>query len=399
MNILVINCGSSSIKYQLFRIDGEYKLLAKGLAERIALSGSMLKHLRGDNKISIEKNMPDHKAAMRAIEEILVDSRHGVLKNINEIDGIGHRVVHGGERFTGSTLISNEVLKAIEENCKLAPLHNPPNIVGIQTCRELLPKTPNVAVFDTAVHQTMPKKAYLYALPMELYKKHGIRKYGFHGTSHGYVAREAAQLMNRPFEQTKIITVHIGNGGSITAFSNGKSVDTSMGLTPLEGIVMGTRSGDIDPAVVLYLQEMLGMTVAQTNDLLNKKSGLLGMCGKSDIRDIYAQIAAGDENSQIALDVFEYRIIKYVGAYVAALNGVDAIVFTAGIGENNPAVRSRVLANFAYLGLEIDEGKNNANEHIFSKPSSKVYAMMIPTNEELVIARDTYEILRRTGKI
>ncbi len=395
MKILVINCGSSSIKYQLFQIDSNYNLMAKGMAERIGLDGAQISHTpTGKEKITIQKNLPDHRSAMETIEQMLTDPNYGVIKNIAEIQAIGHRVVHGGEKFTGSVLIDDNVIQAITDNCDLAPLHNPPNITGIETAAQLLPKTPNVAVFDTAVHQTMPKKAFLYGLPIEFYEKHHIRKYGFHGTSHGYVAKQAAKLMNKPFEQSKIITVHIGNGGSITAFKNGKSIDTSMGLTPLEGIVMGTRCGDIDPAVVMHLMEIQKLSLKEVNDILNKKSGLLGLCGKSDMRDIFELISKGDNKAKDALEVFKYRITKYIGAYTAALGGVEAIVFTAGIGENNPALIADILSQFEYLGLKIDKDKSTKNANIFSADDSKVFAMMIPTNEELVIARETYDIVK-----
>jgi len=396
MLILVINCGSSSIKYQLFQINGEYTILAKGIVERIGLPGSNIAHkANGKDEVVISKDLPDHRAALAAIEEALVSPAHGVIKDVKEIAGVGHRVVHGGEKFTRSILINEHVLDAIRENAKLAPLHNPPNITGIEVSQALMPGIPNVAVFDTAIHQTMPKKAYLYGLPIDLYHKHGIRKYGFHGTSHGYVARQAAKLLNKPFETLKIITCHLGNGGSITAFSHGKSIDTSMGLTPLEGIVMGTRCGDIDPAIVLYLQEELGVSLSQTNDLLNKQSGLKGLCGKNDMRDIVTLANQGEENAQTAIDVYCYRIQKYIGAYVAVLNGVNAIVFTAGIGENSPFLREQVLENFTYLGLKLDTAKNRANDQIFSTKDSKVAAMMIRTNEELVIAQDTFDIITR----
>ncbi len=396
MKILVINCGSSSIKYQLFEISQDYKLLAKGMAERIGIEGSLIKHTpTGKEPVNLEQDFPTHKEAMLAIEQVLTDKNHGVIKDMNEIDGLGHRVVHGGEKFHKSTLINDEVIKAIEENSVLAPLHNPPNIIGIQVSQSLLPNTPNIAVFDTAIHQTMPRQAYLYGLPIELYEKHGIRKYGFHGTSHGYVAKQAAKILKKPFDQLKIVTCHIGNGGSITAFDQGKVVDTSMGLTPLEGIVMGTRCGDIDPAVVLYLQETLGLSLQETNDLLNKKSGLLGLCGQSDMRDINDAIENGDENAKTATEVFKYRIVKYIGSYIAAMNGIDAIVFTAGIGEHNPWLREEIINHFGYIGAKVDTRKNNANENIFSTDDSKVFAMLIPTNEELVIAQDTYEIISK----
>jgi acetate kinase len=397
MLILVLNCGSSSLKYQLFHINDKYNLVAKGMADRIGLSSdcSIVHTTTGKNEVVLERPLPDHRAALKAIREVLVNPDHGAIADITEIGGVGHRVVHGGEKFTRSILINDSVLEAIQENAKLAPLHNPPNILGIQVCQQVMPEVPNVAVFDTAIHQTMPKKAYLYGLPMELYEKHGIRKYGFHGTSHGYVAKQAAALMGRPFEQCKIITCHLGNGCSVTAFRHGKSIDTSMGLTPLEGVVMGTRCGDLDPAVVLYLMEMLGISLQDTNDLLNKKSGLKGLCGKADMRDIVKLADQGDTNAQTAIEVFIYRIQKYIGAYTAALGGTDAIVFTAGIGENSPYLRQEMLSKFAYMGLKIDLAKNKVNEPIFSTPDSKVFAMTIRTNEELVIAQETYELITR----
>lgn len=320
MVILVINCGSSSIKYQVFDINDEYKLMAKGIADRIGLSSgwSITHKTTGKDEVVLERPLPDHRTALQVIEETLIDPNYGAIKDVKEIGGVGHRVVHGGEKFTRSILINESVLEAIRENAKLAPLHNPPNILGIEVCQQGLPGVPNVAVFDTAVHQSMPKKAFLYGLPIEFYHKHGIRKYGFHGTSHGYVAYQAAILMGRPFEQSKIITCHLGNGCSIAAFLHGRSIDTSMGLTPLEGVVMGTRCGDIDPAVVLYLMEMLGLSLQETNDLLNKQSGLKGLCGKADMRDIVKLADQGNVDAQIAVEVFIYRIQKYIGAYTAA---------------------------------------------------------------------------------
>jgi acetate kinase len=397
MIILVINCGSSSIKYQLFAIGDNYKLIARGMADRIGLSsgGAVIHKPDGQNEVVLEKPLPDHRTALQVIGQTLLSPQYGVISDFKEIGGVGHRVVHGGEKFTHSILIDEDVLEAIRENVKLAPLHNPPNILGIEVCRHVLPGVPNVAVFDTAIHQTMPKKAYLYGLPMNLYEKHGIRKYGFHGISHGYIARQAAMLMNKPFEQSKIITCHLGNGCSITAFSHGRSIDTSMGLTPLEGVVMGTRSGDLDPAVVLYLMEMLGLSLQETNDLLNKESGLKGLCGMADMRDIIKLADKGDTNARTAIEVFVYRIQKYIGAYTAALNGTDAIVFTAGIGENAPYLRQEILSKFDYLGLKIDAAKNKLNEPIFSTPDSSIFAMTIKTNEELVIAQETHEIIMR----
>ena len=397
MKILVINCGSSSIKYQIFDIqDTEFHLLAKGLVEKIGLSDSSLTHSpMGKDKVIIEESLPDHSAAMKLVEKTLTHPEYGVVKEITEIQGVGHRVVHGGEAFSDSVLITEDVIKAIKERYDLAPLHNPPNVTGIEACiKSLGTEIPNVAVFDTAVHQTMPPKAYLYAVPIELYKEHAVRKYGFHGTSHGYVAQKAAKLLDKPFDQCKIITCHVGNGGSITAFDNGKVVDTSMGMTPLEGIIMGTRSGDMDPAVILYLMDKLKMDIKDVNDLLNKKSGMLGLCGASDLRDIHQLAQDGDENAKIALDAFAYRIIKYIGAYVAVLNGVDAIVFTAGVGENDWIMRKEVLTNISYLGIEFDEELNKKNDVHLTKPESKVQVYRIPTNEELVIAQETYKLIK-----
>jgi acetate kinase len=397
MLILVINCGSSSIKYQLFAIGNNYKLMARGMADRIGLSsgGAVIHKPDGQNEVVLERPLPDHRTALQVIGQTLISPEYGVISDFKEIGGVGHRVVHGGEKFTHSILINEDVLEAIRENIKFAPLHNPPNILGIEVCRHVLPGVPNVAVFDTAIHQTMPRKAYLYGLPMDLYEKHGIRKYGFHGISHGYVARQAAMQMNKPFEQSKIITCHLGNGCSITAFSHGRSIDTSMGLTPLEGVVMGTRCGDLDPAVVLYMMEMLGLSLQETNDLLNKESGLKGLCGMADMRDIIKLAEKGDANAKIAIEVFIYRIQKYIGAYITALNGTDAIVFTAGIGENNQYLRQEILSKFDYLGLKIDYAKNKLNEPIFSTSDSNVFAMTIKTNEELVIAQEAHEIIMR----
>ena len=395
MIILVINCGSSSIKYQLFEIDGEsYSLLAKGIAERIGLTGSFIKHTKiGEETLVIDTELPDHRRAMKEIQPLLTDPAHGVIKDMNEIDGIGHRVVQGGEKFTASAFITDEILNTIRDMSKFAPLHNPHNVTGIVSCQDVLPDTPNVAVFDTAIHQTMPPKAYIYAIPIKYYKEGGIRRYGFHGTSHGYVSKEAAKVLGRPFDEVKIITCHIGNGGSIAAFDRGKCVDTSMGLTPLEGIVMGTRSGDIDPAAVLYLMSEYGLSAKETDNLLNKESGLKGLTGKADMRDVLAMAAKGNEDAKVAIEIYCYRIRKYIGAYAAVLNGADAIVFTAGVGENNPDIRKWILSDMEYVGLKLDDEKNENNDVVFSADDSKVAALNIPTDEELVIARDTYRLL------
>ncbi len=397
MKILVINCGSSSIKYQIFDIqDTDFRLLAKGLVEKIGLNDASITHVPlGKDPVTFQSELPDHAAAMALIEKTLTHPEYGVVKCVSEIQGVGHRVVHGGEAFTDSAMITQDVIKAITERYDLAPLHNPPNVTGIEAClKSLGTEIPNVAVFDTAIHQTMPPKAYMYAVPISLYKEHGVRKYGFHGTSHGYVAKKAAKLLDKPFDQCKIITCHIGNGGSITAFDNGKVVDTSMGMTPLEGIIMGTRSGDIDPAVLLYLMEKLQMNGKQINDLLNKKSGMLGLCGVSDLRDVHKLAQAGDQDAKNALEAFNYRILKYIGAYVAVLNGVDAIVFTAGVGENDWIIRRDIINSLSYLGIKLDEERNKKHDVHLTTPDSKVQVFRIPTNEELVIAQETYRIIK-----
>ncbi len=388
MKILVVNSGSSSIKFQLFDMgDGERRLL-KGIADRIGLDDSLVR-IEGDGgpEDRRELSLPDHHSAFKAACEILRGERH------SEIDAVGHRVVHGGETFTESVLIDDEVMGILRRLSDLAPLHNPPNLMGIEVCREMLPGVPMAAVFDTALHETMPAKAYLYGLPAELYKRHGIRKYGFHGTSHIYVAQEAARRHGRPLGDLRLITCHLGNGCSITAFREGRSVDTSMGFTPLEGLVMGTRCGDLDPAVPLYLVKDLGMSAEEVDDLLNTESGLQGLCGRRDMRDIIEQARQGDEAAQIALEVFVYRIQKYIGAYTAVLGGVDAVVFTGGIGQNSDSIRREALRPFGYLGLKVDETRNRLGRTIFSTDDSTVSALAIPTDEELVIARDTYELV------
>jgi acetate kinase len=393
MKILVLNSGSSSIKFQLFNMSAGERLLAKGIADKIGLEDSFLQS-EGSNGKQDRRQMalPDHRAVLQAVFDLL-RNHHGAAEAADNIDGVGHRVVHGGEEFGESVLVDDGVMDALRRLTDLAPLHNPPNILGIEVCRRMLPGVPNVAVFDTAIHQTMPPKAYLYGLPMDLYRRHGIRKYGFHGTSHAYVAKEAAGRLGRPLEELKMITCHLGNGCSVTAFERGKSIDTSMGFTPLEGLVMGTRSGDVDPAVPLYLVKDLGMSPEEVDDLLNKESGLTGLCGERDMRDILAQAQQGRADAQTAIAVFVYRIQKYIGAYAAALGGVDAIVFTAGIGENSPYIRAEVLRPFRFLGLRTDEAKNEQNQAIFSTKDSRIHVMTIPTNEELVIARDTRELV------
>lgn len=388
MNILVVNSGSSSIKFQLFDMEGGERRLVKATADRIGLENALVQiEAEGEEQDRREMPLPDHRTAFRTVCEVLHEGKRW------QIDGVGHRVVHGGEDFGGSVLIDEDVLATLRRLSDLAPLHNPPNIMGIEVCREMLPEVPMVAVFDTAAHQTMPPKAYLYGLPVDLHKRHGIRKYGFHGTSHSYVAKEAARRLGRPLEDLRIITCHLGNGCSITAFGEGRSVDTSMGFTPLEGLVMGTRCGDLDPVVPLYLVKELGMSPEEVDNLLNTGSGLKGLCGRRDMRDIIEHSRQGDQAAQTALEVFVYRIQKYIGAYTAALGGVDAIVFTAGIGENSSHIREQVLRPFGYLGLAVDPDANRQGRTVFSTERSVVYAMVIPTDEELVIARDTYELV------
>ncbi|MCL5278815.1 MAG: acetate kinase [Planctomycetes bacterium] len=393
MNILVLNSGSSSIKFQLFDMGAGERLLVKGLADKIGLEDSYLKSEGPDGAQNQRAaTLPDHRAALQAIFEVL--RSHGPTENVaSDVGGVGHRVVHGGEKFGESVLIDDGVMGILRQLVELAPLHNPPSILGIEICREMLPGVPNVAVFDTALHQTMPPKAYLYGLPLDLYRQHGIRRYGFHGTSHAYVAKEAARHLGRPLEELKMITCHLGNGCSITAFERGRSIDTSMGFTPLEGLVMGTRSGDVDPAVPLFLVKDLGMSPDEVDDLLNKESGLKGLCGERDMRDIETRARQGGEAAQTAIAVFVYRVQKYIGAYTAALGGVDVIVFTAGIGENSAYIRGEVLRPFRYLGLRIDGAKNQEGQTVFSCPDSAVCVMTVRTNEELVIARDTCNLI------
>jgi len=394
MKILVLNSGSSSVKYQVFEIDDAHLCLTKGVIDRIGLKGSTVAHsVPGREPVTYSKNIPDHNVAIGEILELLTHAEHGVLKNLREIQGVGHRVVHGGEKFSESVLIDDAVLDTIRECCEIAPLHNPPNLLGIEACKKLLPGVPQVAVFDTAFHQTMPARAYAYAIPYQMYLKYKIRRYGFHGTSHMYVAHEAARILGKDIATLKIITCHLGNGCSVTAVNGGKSVDTSMGFTPLEGLAMGSRSGDIDAYVPLYIMEREGMGIAEMRTFLNQKSGLLGICGKRDMRDILEDAASGSPAATLAVELFTYRVAKYIGAYAMAMNGVDAIVFTAGMGEKSAPIRSRVLAYATYLGVEVDEEKNRRNELIFSTPRSRVAALTIPTNEELVIARDTYRLI------
>jgi len=396
MKILVINCGSSSLKYQLIDMADE-KVMAKGLVERIGIAGSILTHRpEGKDKVIIEQDMKDHKVAVKLVLDALVDKEHGVISEMSEISAVGHRVVHAGEKYSGSVLITDDVMKALEECSALAPLHNPPNIIGINACKALMPDVPMVAVFDTAFHQTMPDYAYIYALPYEYYEKYGIRRYGFHGTSHRYVSKMAAEFINKPYEDLKIITCHLGNGSSIAAVKNGKSVDTSMGFTPLEGLIMGTRCGDLDPAIVQFLVANTGLSVDEVNNVLNKKSGFLGISGvSSDTRDVESAAESGNKRAQLALEAFYYRVKKYIGAYAAAMGGVDVIVFTAGIGENSASTREKVCEGLEFLGVKIDREKNNTRGKAayISADDSKVKVLVIPTNEELMIARDTKEIV------
>ena len=399
MKVLVINCGSSSLKYQLIDMATE-ESLAQGLVERIGIEGSVLtQKVEGKDKYIVKEQMKDHKDAIRLVLAALVDENNGVIKSMDEISAVGHRVVHGGEKYKESVVINDEVKANIEECFKLAPLHNPANMIGIKACEELMPNTPMVAVFDTAFHGTMPEDAYLYALPYELYEKHGIRKYGFHGTSHKYVSQTCAEVMGRDIKDLKIITCHLGNGASLCAVKNGVSVDTSMGFTPLEGLAMGTRCGNIDPAIVTFLMKEEGLSVDEVNDLLNKKSGVLGISGiSSDFRDIEdAAFNKNDRRAKLALKIFEYKIRTTIGAYAAAMGGVDAIVFTAGVGENGPETREKCLEGLEFLGVEIDKEANNVRGKIreISKAGCNVKAFVIPTNEELVIARDTLELIKK----
>ena len=396
MNILVINCGSSSLKYQLINSETE-GVLAKGLCERIGIDGMLTYQPEGGEKEKSEIAMPTHTEAINAVLAALTNEKSGVIKSLSEVGAVGHRVVHGGEKFTSSCLINDESMKAIEECNDLAPLHNPANLIGIRACQELMPGVPMVAVFDTAFHQTMPDVAYTYGIPYEYYEKYKVRRYGFHGTSHSYVSKRTAEIVGKPYDQMKIIVCHLGNGASISAVNCGKSVDTSMGLTPLEGLVMVTRSGDLDPAIIDFVGKKEGLSLDEMNEVLNKKSGMLGISGvSSDGRDLEAAAETGNKRAQLALDVFDYRVIKYIGAYAAAMNGVDAIAFTAGIGENNIKMRKDVCSSLTYLGVKLDEEKNNVRgeERIISADDSKVQVLLVPTNEELAIARETLALVK-----
>ncbi|HBR29123.1 MAG TPA: acetate kinase [Firmicutes bacterium] len=400
MNILVLNSGSSSLKYKLFSAE-KAQVLAYGLVERIGIPGGLGKitHQNQDNgKYAAEEEIPDHQKALRMVLHLLADEKWGVLRNLNEIDGIGHRVLHGGEVFKESVLVTPADVQKMEELIELGPLHMPANIMGIKACAELVPGVPQVAVFDTAFHQTMPKKAFLYALPADLYKNHRVRRYGFHGTSHRYVSGQAAKVLGRPLESLKMITAHLGNGSSLAAINGGKVVDTSMGLTPLEGLVMGTRSGDLDPAIVPFIGNKLNLNPEETDAYLNKKSGFLGMTGYSDMRDIQRERLAGNERAQEAYELFIYRITKYIGSYTVALKGLDLLVFTAGIGENDWQTRADICRELEFMGVKMDYAKNEqlrGEETVLSLADSKVTILLIPTNEELVIARDTMALISK----
>lgn len=394
MKILVLNCGSSSIKYQF--IDTEQKIaLAKGLVDRIGMTGAVLSHKRyNDDEIKIVGEILDHTIAVEYVLGVMLSKNHGVIEQKSDIEAVGHRVVHGGETFSDSVLINDEVMKVLHDNIELAPLHNPANIKGIQAVSRTLPDTPQVGVFDTAFHVKMPPKAYLYGIPYELYKKYKIRRYGFHGTSHLYVSQMAARALGKPIEDLKIVTAHLGNGCSMSAVNHGKSIDTTMGFTPLEGLLMGTRSGDLDPSLILYIMSKEGLTLGEAATLLNKHSGLIGISGESsDMREILAAMKDDQRRSKYAFDIFCYKIKKYLGAYAAAMGGLDAFVFTGGIGENSPEVRAEVCKDLEFLGIEIDELKNEEKRETISTDNSRVKVLRIPTNEELVIALDTAKIV------
>lgn len=398
MKILVINCGSSSLKYQLIDSDTE-QVLAKGLCERIGIEGGCLTHQgAGKEKVTIQKDMPEHTVAVQMVIEALTDKEHGVIASLDEIGAVGHRIVHGGEKFAGSVIVTDEVVQAIEECADLAPLHNPANLIGIRSCEKIMPGVLQAAVFDTAFHQTMPKKAYLYGLPYAYYEKYKVRRYGFHGTSHDFVSARAAQILGKDRKDLRIIVCHLGNGASISAVKYGESVDTSMGLTPLEGLIMGTRCGDIDPAVVSFLGEKEQLSYQELSDVMNKKSGVLGMSGiSSDFRDLGAAADKGDERAKMTLDAYAYRVAKYIGAYTAAMGGVDVIAFTAGVGENNISMREMIGEYLGFLGTKVDHEKNNlrGEEAVISTPESRVSIMVVPTNEELAIARETVRLVSK----
>ena len=398
MNVLVINCGSSSLKFQLINAETE-KVLAKGLCERIGIDGRLTYQPAGGEKEKSDLAMPTHTEAIQFVIDALTNEKTGVVKSLDEIGAVGHRLVHGGEKFASSVVITDEVKKAVEECNDLAPLHNPANLIGVAACEKLMPGTPMVAVFDTAFHQTMPEKAYMYGLPYEYYEKYKVRRYGFHGTSHSFVSKRAAEVMGKSYDEVKTIVCHLGNGSSVSAVLNGKCVDTSMGLTPLEGLVMGTRSGDIDPAILEFIAKKENLDIEGVMEVLNKKSGVFGLSGglSSDFRDLTDAMNAGDKKAKIAMDVFSYRVAKYIGSYAAAMNGVDDIVFTAGIGENDDYVREEVCKYLGYLGVDFDSEVNKGlrgKEAELTKEGSKVKVFVIPTNEELAIARETLALVK-----
>lgn len=397
MKILVLNCGSSSIKYKLFQMESQ-EVVAQGVVEKIGMKGSFLKlTLPNDDKVQLEGEILEHRAGIEFILGVLLSDKYGCIKSLKEIDAVGHRVVHGGEAFNESVLINDEVVKTLEKCIELAPLHNPPNLKGINAIKEFMPNIPQVAVFDTAFHQTMPDYAYMYGLPYSLYEKHGIRRYGFHGTSHRYVSKRVCEMLNVPFDEQRIITAHIGNGGSLTAIKNGKSVDTSMGMTPVEGLIMGTRCGDIDPGLTSYIMDKENLGKEAFSTLINKFSGVLGISGvSSDMREIEASIKQNNPRAILAMEAYNYRIKKYVGSYAAVLGGLDILVFTGGVGENQSVTREYVCKDMGFMGIELDNELNasvRAKEIVISKPTSKVKVVIVPTDEELTIARDTQEIL------
>lgn len=398
MKILVINCGSSSLKYQLIDMENE-EVLAKGLVERIGIEGARIKHETiGKDKKTIETPMQDHKKALELVMDSLTNAEYGAIASLDEIGAVGHRVVHGGEDFADSVIIDEKVLKAIEDNVEIAPLHNQPNIMGIKACEKLLPNVKQVAVFDTAFHQTMPEASYIYALPYEYYEKYKVRRYGFHGTSHKYITNRAAEMLGKDVNEVNLITCHLGNGSSICAVENGKSIDTSMGFTPLEGLAMGTRSGDLDPAIIPFIMEKEKLDPAEMNNVLNKKSGVLGISGvSSDFRDLESASEENNHRASLALDIFEKRVRGYIGSYMTELDDVDAIIFTAGVGENSIEMRESICEGLKIFGVEIDKERNNVRgeDKVISSDNSKIKVLVVPTNEELMIARDTQQLVEK----
>lgn len=397
MKVLVINCGSSSLKYQLIDSETE-QALAVGLCERIGIDGRLNHTPAGGEKVVINKEMPDHEVAIRMVLDALIDAEYGVIKDLKEINAVGHRLVHGGEKFTSSVIIDEDVIAGVEECSPLAPLHNPANLIGVRACEAIMPGVPNIGVFDTAFHQTMEPLAYMYGLPYEYYEKYKIRRYGFHGTSHSFVSKRAIEMLKLDPKNSKVIVCHLGNGSSISAIQNGKVVDTSMGMTPMEGLIMGTRCGDMDPTIVEYLAHCLNQSLEEVMVILNKKSGVLGLSGgvSSDFRDLDAAAEEGNEKAKLAVDVFAYRTAKYIGSYIAAMNGVDAVVFTAGLGENNGVIRAQIMEHFSYMGVKMAAEANQVRgeEKVVSAPDSTVKVVVIPTNEELAIARETVALLK-----